>query len=102
MSMGSMKHVYEVDVSSFLAQAELERQQQRDSLERQDQDHRVGTQTLEEKNREAENQIKDLKETIYELEDQVEQRRAVQLHTNQTIVELESMIDATFLFFFLF
>lgn len=39
----------------------------------------------------AENQVKELKETIFELEDQVEQQRAVNCHTNQAVLDMESM-----------
>lgn len=39
----------------------------------------------------AENQVKDLKENIFELEDQVEQHRAVNCHTNQAVLDMESM-----------
>lgn len=73
------------------AQAEAHQQKHQERLESQEQDHKAGMLALEEKNRDGENQIKDLKETIFELEDQVEQQRAVQLHTNQIIVDLESM-----------
>lgn len=71
-------------------QVEAERQQLLERVERQEEDHKVNTLALEEKSQDAENQIKDLKETIFELEDQVEQQRAVRLHTNQTILDLES------------
>lgn len=47
--------------------------------------------------RQADGQIKDLKETIFELEDQVEQQRAVHLHTNQTILDLESMFTSLYI-----
>jgi flagellar biosynthesis/type III secretory pathway chaperone len=46
---------------------------------------------LEEAGLQAENQVKELKETIFELDDQVEQQRAVHLHTNQTVLDMESM-----------
>ncbi|KAL0192652.1 hypothetical protein M9458_010948, partial [Cirrhinus mrigala] len=68
---------------------EADRQQLLERVEKQEQDHKTHALALEEKNRDAENQIKDLKETIFELEDQVEQQRAVRLHTNQTILDLE-------------
>ncbi|MBN3286371.1 CYTSB protein, partial [Polyodon spathula] len=45
---------------------------------------------LQERTCEKDSEIKDLKETIFELEDQVEQHRAVKLHNNQTIMDLES------------
>jgi hypothetical protein len=44
---------------------------------------------LQEKASESDAEIKDMKETIFELEDQVEQHRAVKLHNNQLISELE-------------
>ncbi|CDQ88029.1 unnamed protein product, partial [Oncorhynchus mykiss] len=47
---------------------------------------------LEKGGQQADGQIKDLKETIFELEDQVEQQRAVHLHTNQTILDLEHQL----------
>ncbi len=70
---------------------EADRLQLLERVEKQEQDHKANILTVEEKNRDAENQIKDLKETIFELEDQVEQQRAVRLHTNQTMLDLESM-----------
>ncbi|XP_051520209.1 cytospin-B isoform X2 [Myxocyprinus asiaticus] len=73
-----------------LAKVEADRQQLLEKVEKQEQDHKANTLALEEKSRENENQIKDLKETIFELEDQVEQQRAVRLHTNQTILDLEN------------
>lgn len=45
---------------------------------------------LQEKASESDAEIKDMKDTIFELEDQVEQHRAVKLHNNQLISELES------------
>uniref|UniRef100_A0AC11E8N3 Sperm antigen with calponin homology and coiled-coil domains 1 n=1 Tax=Ovis aries TaxID=9940 RepID=A0AC11E8N3_SHEEP len=47
---------------------------------------------LQEKASESDAEIKDMKETIFELEDQVEQHRAVKLHNNQLISELESSV----------
>lgn len=70
---------------------EADRQQLLEKVEKHEQDHKANMFALEEKSKDAENQIKDLKETIFELEDQVEQQRAVRLHTNQTILDLESM-----------
>uniref|UniRef100_A0A672GE26 Cytospin-A n=1 Tax=Salarias fasciatus TaxID=181472 RepID=A0A672GE26_SALFA len=40
----------------------------------------------------AENQVKELKETIFELEDQVEQQRAVNCHTNQAVLDMENLV----------
>lgn len=46
--------------------------------------------SLEEARMQAENQVKEMKETIFELEDQVEQQRAVNCHTNQAVLDMES------------
>lgn len=46
---------------------------------------------LEEATLQSENQVKELKETIFELEDQVEQHRAVNCHANQAVLDMESM-----------
>ncbi|XP_044139706.1 cytospin-B isoform X3 [Bufo gargarizans] len=48
---------------------------------------------LLEKSSERESEIKDMKDTIFELEDQVEQHRAVKLHNNQLISDLENKVD---------
>ncbi|XP_041437600.1 cytospin-B isoform X2 [Xenopus laevis] len=48
---------------------------------------------LQERSLEKETEIKDMKETIFELEDQVEQHRAVKLHNNQLISDLENKVD---------
>ncbi|XP_073472976.1 cytospin-B isoform X2 [Aquarana catesbeiana] len=48
---------------------------------------------LQEKSSERETEIKDMKDTIFELEDQVEQHRAVKLHNNQLISDLENKVD---------
>ncbi|KAM8834471.1 cytospin-B-like isoform 1-T1 [Synchiropus picturatus] len=37
-------------------------------------------------------QVKEMKETIFELEDQVEQQRAISLHTNQNVIDLENLV----------
>ncbi|XP_026777747.3 cytospin-B isoform X1 [Pangasianodon hypophthalmus] len=79
-------------IQGLLSKAEAEQQKHQERLESQEQDHKASMLALEEKSRDGENQIKDLKETIFELEDQVEQQRAVQLHTNQIILDLESQI----------
>lgn len=46
---------------------------------------------------EKETEIADMKETIFELEDEVEQHRALKLHDNLIITDLESKL-ATILF----
>ncbi|XP_056415119.1 cytospin-B isoform X3 [Hyla sarda] len=48
---------------------------------------------LLEKSSEIESEVKDMKDTIFELEDQVEQHRAVKLHNNQIISDLENKVD---------
>ncbi|XP_070591553.1 cytospin-B isoform X2 [Erythrolamprus reginae] len=45
---------------------------------------------LQEKNAESEAELKNLKEAIFELEDQVEQHRALKLHDDQIIGDLEN------------
>ncbi|XP_051749729.1 cytospin-B isoform X3 [Ctenopharyngodon idella] len=75
-----------------LDKVEADRQQLLEKVEKQEQDHKANMLALEEKSKDAENQIKDLKETIFELEDQVEQQRAVRLHINQNILDLENQI----------
>ncbi|XP_028322496.1 cytospin-B isoform X2 [Gouania willdenowi] len=47
---------------------------------------------LEDAGIQAENQVKELKETIFELEDQVEQQRAVNCHTNQAVLDMENLV----------
>lgn len=42
---------------------------------------------------EKETEIGDMKETIFELEDEVEQHRAVKLHDNLIISDLESGLE---------
>lgn len=42
---------------------------------------------------EKEREIGDMKETIFELEDEVEQHRAVKLHDNLIISDLESKLN---------
>ncbi|XP_054857327.1 cytospin-B isoform X1 [Eublepharis macularius] len=73
-----------------LSKVEKERGQLKEVCERQaEQLSRAGLQ-LQEKTSENEAEIRNLKETIFELEDQVEQHRALKLHDNQTIKDLES------------
>ncbi len=44
---------------------------------------------------EKETEIADMKETIFELEDEVEQHRALKLHDNLIITDLESKLAAS-------
>ncbi|XP_036381237.1 cytospin-B isoform X2 [Megalops cyprinoides] len=79
-------------VQGMLSKAEVECQRLQELSDRQEQEMGSSVHSLEEGIREKETQIKDLKDTIFELEDQVEQHTAVRLHTNQTILDLENKI----------
>lgn len=70
---------------------EAKSQQVQEQAERREQELCSQVASLEEAGIQAENQVKDLKETIFELEDQVEQQRAVNCHTNQAVLDMESM-----------
>ncbi|XP_048413281.1 cytospin-B isoform X2 [Stegostoma tigrinum] len=47
---------------------------------------------LQDETRDRESEIKDLKESIFELQDHVEQLQAIQLHNNKTILDLEGKV----------
>lgn len=72
-------------------QVEAKCQQLQERAERREQELSSRVSSLEDSRMQAENQVKELKETIFELEDQVEQQRAIHLHTNQTVLDMESM-----------
>lgn len=72
-------------------QVEAKCQQVQERAERREQELSSRVSSLEEAGIQTDNQVKELKETIFELEDQVEQQRAVNLHTNQTVLDMESM-----------
>ncbi|XP_074888913.1 cytospin-B isoform X1 [Buteo buteo] len=74
----------------LLAKAETECGQLKEMCDRQAEQLSRTSQKLQEKTSENEADIKNLKETIFELEDQVEQHRAIKLHNNQLISDLES------------
>ncbi|NXK77016.1 CYTSB protein, partial [Amazona guildingii] len=74
----------------LLSKAENECGQLKELCDRQAEQLSRTSQKLQEKTSENEADIKNLKETIFELEDQVEQHRAIKLHNNQLISELES------------
>uniref|UniRef100_A0A3B4B1A9 Cytospin-A n=1 Tax=Periophthalmus magnuspinnatus TaxID=409849 RepID=A0A3B4B1A9_9GOBI len=82
----------EHELSERRQQVESKCQQIQERAEQREQEllSRVGA--LEEAGLQAENHVKELKETIFELEDQVEQQRAVGLHTNQTVLDMESLV----------
>lgn len=73
-------------------QVEAKCQQVQEWSERREQELSSQVTSQEEAKVQAENQVKELKETIFELEDQVEQQRAVNCHTNQAVLDMESML----------
>ncbi|NXP29992.1 CYTSB protein, partial [Scytalopus superciliaris] len=77
-------------IQSLLSKAESECGQLKEVCDRQAEQLSRTSQKLQEKTSENEADIKNLKETIFELEDQVEQHRAIKLHNNQLISDLES------------
>ncbi|XP_074869525.1 cytospin-B isoform X4 [Carettochelys insculpta] len=79
-------------VQSLLAKVERECSQLKELYDRQAEQLSRTSLKLQEKTSENECEIKNLKETIFELEDQVEQQRAVKLHNNQLIGDLESNV----------
>ncbi|KFP11954.1 Cytospin-B [Egretta garzetta] len=77
-------------VQGLLSKAETECSQLKEACDRQAEQLSRTSQKLQEKTSENEADIKNLKDTIFELEDQVEQHRAIKLHNNQLISDLES------------
>ncbi|XP_068010789.1 cytospin-B isoform X3 [Melanerpes formicivorus] len=77
-------------IQGLLSKAENECGQLKEVCDRQAEQLSRASQKLQEKTSENEADIKNLKETIFELEDQVEQHRAIKLHNNQLISDLES------------
>ncbi|XP_027546640.1 cytospin-B isoform X2 [Neopelma chrysocephalum] len=77
-------------MQGLLSKAENECGQLKEVCDRQAEQLSRTSQKLQEKTSENEADIKNLKETIFELEDQVEQHRAIKLHNNQLISDLES------------
>ncbi|XP_019401317.1 PREDICTED: cytospin-B isoform X2 [Crocodylus porosus] len=76
----------------LLAKVETEYSQLKELCDRQAEQLTRTSQKLQEKTLEYEAEIKNLKETIFDLEDQVEQHRAIKLHNNQLINDLESKV----------
>nr|XP_006138767.1 cytospin-B isoform X2 [Pelodiscus sinensis]XP_025035041.1 cytospin-B isoform X2 [Pelodiscus sinensis] len=79
-------------VQGLLVKVERECGQLKELYDRQAEQLSRTSLKLQEKTSENESEIKNLKETIFELEDQVEQQRAVKLHNNQLISDLESNV----------
>lgn len=76
------------------AQVEVKCQLVQEQGERREQELKIRLTSLEEGGIQAENQVKEMKETIFELEDQVEQQRAVNCHTNQAVLDMESTFSS--------
>ncbi|KYO33800.1 cytospin-B isoform X3 [Alligator mississippiensis] len=76
----------------LLAKVETEYSQLKELCDRQAEQLTRTSQKLQEKTLEYDAEIKNLKETIFDLEDQVEQHRAIKLHNNQLINDLESKV----------
>uniref|UniRef100_H0WNB7 Sperm antigen with calponin homology and coiled-coil domains 1 n=1 Tax=Otolemur garnettii TaxID=30611 RepID=H0WNB7_OTOGA len=79
-------------ISSLLAKMEKDYSYLKEICDHQAEQLSRTSLKLQEKASESDAEIKDMKETIFELEDQVEQHRAVKLHNNQLISELESNV----------
>ncbi|NXJ95412.1 CYTSB protein, partial [Corythaixoides concolor] len=77
-------------IQGLLSKAENECGQLKEMCDQQAEQLSRTSQKLQEKTSENEADIKNLKETIFELEDQVEQHRAIKLHNNQLISDLET------------
>eukprot|EP00064_Thunnus_orientalis_P010221 superscaffoldBa00001365_g10247 len=79
-------------VQAMMSKVEAKCQQVQERAERREQELSNRVSSLEEAGIQTENQVKELKETIFELEDQVEQQRAVNLHTNQAVLDMENLV----------
>uniref|UniRef100_A0A8D0L3W2 Cytospin-B n=1 Tax=Sphenodon punctatus TaxID=8508 RepID=A0A8D0L3W2_SPHPU len=79
-------------LQGLLAKVEKECGQLKELCDRQAEQLSRASLKLQEKTSKNEAEIKNLKETIFELEDQVEQHRAVKLHNHQLLSDLESTV----------
>ncbi|KAM8899942.1 cytospin-B isoform 3-T4 [Spinachia spinachia] len=77
---------------STMSKVETKCQQVQERAEMREQELNSRVSSVEEAGIHAENQVKELKETIFELEDQVEQQRAVNCHTNQAVLDMENLV----------
>ncbi|KAM8976519.1 cytospin-B isoform 1-T1 [Pelodytes ibericus] len=80
-------------LQNLLAKVETECHELKQLGDQREEQLKLANLKLQEKSKDKEGEIKDLKDTIYELEDQVEQHRAVKLHNNQLISDLENKVD---------
>ncbi|XP_043910443.1 cytospin-B isoform X2 [Protopterus annectens] len=81
-------------LQSLLSKVEAECHRLKNVCDKQTEELNRVNQQLQDRNSENEVEIKAMKETIFELEDQVEQQRAVQLHRNVTISDLQNQVQA--------
>ncbi|XP_061658701.1 cytospin-B isoform X3 [Syngnathoides biaculeatus] len=79
-------------VQASMSKVEAKGQQVQERAEMREEELTRRVSALEEAGILGEKQVKEMKETIFELEDQVEQQRAINLHTNQTVVDLENLV----------
>ncbi|KAM9846221.1 cytospin-B [Aulostomus maculatus] len=79
-------------VQSTVSKVEAKCQQVQERAERREEELSSRVNALEEAGVQAEKQVKEMKETIFELEDQVEQQRAINLHTNQAVLDMENLV----------
>ncbi|XP_029467379.1 cytospin-B [Rhinatrema bivittatum] len=79
-------------LEGLLSKTERERQQLSELCDKQGEQLTSTSRQLQEKASENQAELRDLKDTIYELEDQVEQDRAVKLHNYQVISDLEGKV----------
>ncbi|XP_034539412.1 cytospin-B isoform X2 [Notolabrus celidotus] len=79
-------------VRATMSKVEAKCQQIQERAENREQELSSRVTSLDEAGIQAENQVKELKETIFELEDQVEQQRAVNCHTNQAVLDMENLV----------
>ncbi|KAF3706658.1 Cytospin-B Nuclear structure protein 5 [Channa argus] len=86
-------------VRATISKMEAKCQQIQEQADKKEQGLHSQLTSLEEAGIQAENQVKELKETIFELEDQVEQQRAVNCHTNQAVLDMESFSAIRFLIY---
>ncbi|XP_041054270.1 cytospin-B-like isoform X2 [Carcharodon carcharias] len=77
---------------SLLVKVQHELEVRKSEDERKLDDSRLSAHTLPDEVRDKESEIKDMKETIFELQDQVEQHQVVKLHDNRIILELEDKV----------
>ncbi|XP_068456005.1 cytospin-B isoform X2 [Clinocottus analis] len=79
-------------VRSTMNKMEAKCQQLQERAEAREQELSGRVTSLEDAGIHAENQVKEMKETIFELEDQVEQQRAVNCHANQAVLDMENLV----------